>query len=70
MVSWVMRRFCNRRLREHGHLLSRGAPLPCVFGRSLILRAQNKHTDINYFVLETGFGVLSAVPGRKATFHD
>ncbi len=33
------------------------------------LRAQ-KNTNLKKYVQETGFGVLSSVPCRKATFHD
>ncbi len=29
-----------------------------------------KHTNITYYFPETGFDVLLAVPGRRATFHD
>ncbi len=36
------------------------------------LKAQGpeKDTNIKEYVPETGFGVLEAVPGRRATFHD
>ncbi len=37
--------------------------------QTIILRAQ-KHTDIKECLPETGFDLLAAVPGRRATFHD
>ncbi len=40
---------------------------PNVGGRNQGLQ---KHTNIEEYVQEAGFGVLPAVVGRRATFHD
>jgi hypothetical protein len=42
----------------------------CRHSRPPSIRAQKKTTNIKEYVPETGFDVLQAIPGRRATSHD